>query len=145
MRRFLYPIVYPFFQLYWQVFHPKTFGVKVIIEQNGKLLLIKNSYGGSTWTLTGGGIKKGESPIEAAVREAREEVGINFETRELKELGSYVTDHEGKIDTVHVFHAMTGNQSKIDQDEVIQAEWFSKEGLPENLGVQAKKSLAVWK
>lgn len=52
------------------------------IEQDGKVLLcrlsevIKDSMG--RWTLPGGGIDYGESPNDAAVREAHEETGYEI-------------------------------------------------------------------
>ncbi len=144
MKRWILKLTYPFARLYWHIFKPKTFGVKVIIEHNGQLLLIKNSYGGDFWTLPGGGIDKGETPAEAAIREVREEAGIKLDLAALKEMGSYVTNHEGKIDTVYVFYATGDSKIIIDGTEVIAAAWFAKASLPDNLGLQAKKSLAIW-
>lgn len=144
MKRILLRLTYPFVRLYWELFKPKTFGVKVIIEHAGQWLLIKNSYGGDTWTFPGGGIDKGESPTDAAVREVKEEVGFVLDSGVMKELGSYVTTHEGKIDTVYVFHAAGAGAIAVDGTEVITAEWFSRMNLPENLGIQAKKCLEMW-
>lgn len=47
------------------------------IEQGGKVLMTGLEWGG--WTLPGGGIDRGESPAEAAVREAWEEAGAHAE------------------------------------------------------------------
>ena len=145
MKRLILRLTFPFARLYWQIFKPKTFGVKVIIENDGQFLLIKNSYGGNRWTFPGGGIDKGELAFQAAIREIREEVGIHLTENRLMEVGSYVTTHEGKIDTVHVFKAEGDGEIAIDGQEVIQAAWFPKNQLPENLGIQAGKCLEVWK
>lgn len=144
MKRFLYPLAYAVLSIYWQVFKPKTQGVKVIIESGGKILMIKNSYGGVRWNLPGGGVDKGETALDAALREAREEVGIQVDETTIQEIGSYVTTHEGKIDTVHVFHGFTTQDSEIDNDEIVQAAWFSRDALPEQVATQAQKSLALW-
>ena len=47
------------------------------IEQGGKVLMTGLEWGG--WTLPGGGIDRGESAAEAAVREAWEEAGAHAE------------------------------------------------------------------
>ena len=55
----------------------------VLIEnQSGELLVVKTNYK-SYWSLPGGIIDAGESPLEAAVREVREEIGLSIEVSEL--------------------------------------------------------------
>lgn len=73
--KFLTPILLPIVRLYWRIFKPKTFGVKVIVENNDKFLLIRNSYGRKRWTFPGGKIENNEEPKDAAFREVKEEVG----------------------------------------------------------------------
>ena len=49
----------------------------VVIEVNGKVLLIRRIRDGSTYyVFPGGGIESGETPEEAAKREALEELGV---------------------------------------------------------------------
>src|SRR3546814_17233666 len=51
----------------------------VIIERSdGAMLLARLSYRNS-WGVPGGLLKRGETPADAAVREVREEVGIDIE------------------------------------------------------------------
>lgn len=45
----------------------------------GELFLLKMTYGGNKWGTLGGMIDPGETPKEAAIREVREEIGINLE------------------------------------------------------------------
>ena len=61
---------------------PESAGI--IVKVNNKILLCKRSessnYGGY-WSPPMGGIEKGESPLEAAVREFKEETNINIQGR----------------------------------------------------------------
>ncbi|MCB9688964.1 MAG: NUDIX hydrolase [Alphaproteobacteria bacterium] len=55
-----------------QVEHPKAAGC-VVIEEHA-LLMVRTRQG---WTIPGGSIEEGESPDVAAVRESREEAGVD--------------------------------------------------------------------
>lgn len=50
--------VNPIRKLYWFIFRPKTRGVKCIVENKGKFLLVKLNYAHHKWTIPGGGVKK---------------------------------------------------------------------------------------
>jgi len=59
----------------WFVFRPRRRGVFIAVWHRGRLLAIRNSY--RDWlALPAGGPKRGESTLDTAVRELREEVGI---------------------------------------------------------------------
>lgn len=67
----------------------RTRGVKVMLfNDDGELLLIRNSYGNrALFVLPGGGIHRRETPEAAACREVREELGLDV--RELALVGNY--------------------------------------------------------
>jgi 8-oxo-dGTP pyrophosphatase MutT (NUDIX family) len=101
--KFLLPVLYPLVKLYWRVFKPKTFGVRVLVlhpHEPGKILLIRHAYGNrSLWNIPGGGYKpRKEDPLQAARREIREEFGKNL--LDALKIGEYQTSGEGKLDTV---------------------------------------------
>ena len=56
-------------------------GVRVIIfDDKKRILLVKQSHEGrDIWMVPGGGIEDGESAAQAAVREVREETGLDIE------------------------------------------------------------------
>ena len=49
----------------------------VILQHDGHVLLVRENYGRRRWSLPGGAVERGEAPWEAAVREAREELGVD--------------------------------------------------------------------
>lgn len=49
----------------------------VILDVQGRVLLVKHGYGRLNWELPGGGSEAGESIVETAVREVREETGLH--------------------------------------------------------------------
>ena len=48
------------------------------IDQAGRLLLVRHAGHHDGWAGLGGAVEVGESPAEAAVREAREEIGVGI-------------------------------------------------------------------
>jgi 8-oxo-dGTP diphosphatase len=48
----------------------------VILDRNGRILLVRHTYGQLNWELPGGASEPGESIVETVVREIREEVGV---------------------------------------------------------------------
>ena len=51
----------------------------VIPDADGRILLIKQSYGDGRWGLPGGSVEPGETVQEAIRRECREELGVEVE------------------------------------------------------------------
>ena len=120
-------------RLYWFVFRPETFGVKCIVQHDGRWLMIRNSYGAGHWTLPGGAIHRGEQPAHAAIREVKEEVGV--ELADVEAIGTYENNREYKHDTVFCFVGnVTMPDHRIDMKEVIEAEWFDPSALPDRTG-----------
>lgn len=72
---------------------PKTtqgahLGANAIITCNGKLLLEKRRDC-DLWGLVGGGVKPHETPLQAIVREIREELGLRVSADEFSKLAVY--------------------------------------------------------
>ena len=132
MRRFVrlgFKVAARLRRVYWFVFRPTTYGVKCVVRHEGRWLLIRNSYGNGSWTLPGGAVHRREEPAAAAIREVREEVGIDLGS--VEPIGSYRSNREYKKDTVYCFVAnVLHPDHRIDMREVIEAGWFDPSDLP---------------
>ena len=84
------------------LFRPTCHGVWIAVWAQGQLLIIKNSYRSSI-TLPGGSIDGAEQPVQAALRELREEVGIDAKPHELVLWGEYLSLVEYKYDHINLF------------------------------------------
>lgn len=103
----------------------------MLFNQSGELLLIRNSYGNRRlFVLPGGGIGRNETPSQAAVREVKEELGI--EPAELEEVAVYTSAAEGKRDTIHLFKALATGDPVPTSIEVEEARYFELGTLPES-------------
>ncbi|MEK7820354.1 MAG: NUDIX hydrolase [Pseudomonadota bacterium] len=74
--------------------------VGAVVVDNGKVLLIRRGKPPrpGQWSLPGGGQELGESYIEAAIREAREETGLAIEVLGLIDVVDSITrDESGRV------------------------------------------------
>lgn len=124
------PVVFPLVKLYWRVWKPKTFGVKVIVQYGNSFLLIRNAYGYGRWTFPGGGIATHEDNIVAGIREVREETGL--EILQVQPVGSIISTAEEKIDTISILHGYaTDQQTVFDEFEIAEGQWFQENDFPD--------------
>ncbi|MEM1134142.1 MAG: NUDIX domain-containing protein [Pseudomonadota bacterium] len=128
--------------VYWRVVRPKVYGAKLLVRnRQGEVLLIRHSYGRSDlYMLPGGGIKRGETALQAARRELREEVGCRAE--ELVLLGEYLDTSKGARNHVSVFTATTSDQPQIDGREIVEATFFPVTDLPANASTASRRRVA---
>lgn len=128
-----------------------TVGCGVLVEnQQGQVLLQKRSDTGE-WCVPGGALEPGETYIEAAARELREEVGI--EVKDLKLFGLYSGDdreiHYPNGDVVYslsvIFtaHEYTGVISDEDS-EVLEHRFFNRDEIPSELFYPDKRPILDW-
>jgi ADP-ribose pyrophosphatase YjhB (NUDIX family) len=59
------------------ILSPVDFGALALVEQGGKVVLVRHSYAAG-WHLPGGGVKRGEAPEKAVLRELKEELGLTW-------------------------------------------------------------------
>lgn len=101
----------------WRAQQPqKMIVAKVVIKSDqGNILLAKPNYKKS-WQLPGGGVDDGESPEEAIVREAREELSLNLSQDSLR-----LTDTIYKQDEELLFLIYEANEV-IPEDSQLRVE-----------------------
>ena len=131
-----YRIAYRLATISWAIFKPEIKGACVAIQCNGKILLVKNSYR-DTYGLPGGMINRNEDADETAVRELREECGIDVDKSDLKLWHVYQGYKKNRNDKCHIYELEMANEPeiKIDNREVIEAKFFDKTEIAK---------LAVW-
>ena len=115
-------IAYRVLLVCWFVFRPKRRGVFIAVWHGGRVLAIRNSY--RHWlALPAGGIQRGEKPIDAALRELREEVGIAAPPDALRFVREIPATFEWKRDRCSFFelHLDAPLEPRVDRREVVWA------------------------
>ena len=129
MRRTLLKAAYALYGLKWRLLRPLTLGVRLMLIQDGAILLIRHSYQ-DDWNFPGGGVKRGESLREAALREAREEVGALVLDEPWLQ-GIYTNFQGGKSDHVALFVSESYSlETPSDRWEIEARALFALDALP---------------
>ncbi|HET7856374.1 MAG TPA: NUDIX hydrolase [Gaiellaceae bacterium] len=107
---------------------PKRIDVaQVVIERDGKVLVVHTVGPGDIdrWGLPGGAREPGETLIQAAMREALEETGLEVEVGDLLAVGEVVSDTH---DLLFVFRAHAAGEPQVQDGEVVvEHRWLSPE------------------
>lgn len=112
----------------------KTFGVRILLIQDKKVLLVKHSYQ-TGWYTIGGGVEAGETPLQAMERELKEEVGVTLLKK--PQLFSVYHNQNEKRDDYIVFYTAEGcKQEPVHSDEIAEQGWFSLDALPVDILLQ---------
>ena len=112
--------------VYYFFFRPILLGVRVMLIQNGQVLLVRHTYVDG-WYFPGGGLKRGETLEAAARREVREEAGAEVGALEL--VGVY-TSHVWKTDHNALFRCVDFKIVGESDSEIAKARFFPLNDLP---------------
>ncbi len=112
-----------------------------VSDLEGRLLLVRHSYGPGGWALPGGGMGPGEEPLAAAAREVREEVGCVLES--LRVLERIEETISGSPHTAWLVTGVTRDYPRPDRREVIEARFFPLHSLPEPQSALTRARIAA--
>ena len=120
--RLAYLCAYRVLRLWWRLRRPRHRGALVALWHDGKVLLVRSSYR-RRWDLPGGGVRRGEDPAAAALRELKEEVGIELPEAALRLAYDAEIFWESRHDRVMIFaHEAAGLPAlRLDNREIVEA------------------------
>lgn len=110
---------------------PKKLLTLLLVVRDGFVLLgeKKRGFGAGFYNGFGGKVEKGESVTEGALRELREEAGIEATDATKRAVITFVYDDQPGAMEVHVYHASQFTGEPVETDEM-RPQWFDANALP---------------
>lgn len=107
----------------------------VIRNDEGKYILVQEkqpkAYG--LWNLPAGWIDEGETPQQAAIREAKEEVGFDVKLTDNKPLHTALNTAQDRQLTSFMAE-IVGGELKFQEEELLDAKWLSLDEIQQLKG-----------
>lgn len=106
-----------------------SLGVLAIVLENNKVGLEQTAYRGGRWSLPGGFLEAGESPINALRREILEELGVSLKIKRFAGVCHRIYDNN--LSLVFETCVSPGETPRPDGCEVLEFRFFSPTELPD--------------
>ncbi|MFB6437864.1 NUDIX hydrolase [Streptomyces sp. NPDC056411] len=102
-----------------------------IIVHEGRVLMVRRqvSEGKLSWQFPAGEVEPGETREDAAVRETKEETGLNVSAVEL--LGERVHPATGRLMSYTACEVVSGTAHVADTEELAELAWVAHAQIPE--------------
>lgn len=129
--------------IWWRLRRPCVTGCRVLaLDGEGRVLLIRHSYGSGKWMPPSGGMARDEDAVQAALRELGEEVGCTLAgAAEV----AFAEEHlHGAINRVHVVAGRIRGEAHPDGREVIAARMFPLDDLPADMTEALRRQVPGW-
>jgi 8-oxo-dGTP pyrophosphatase MutT (NUDIX family) len=131
---------------WWRLSKHEVRGTNVMaFDPQGRLLLVRHSYHQrDIWMLPGGGLRKGEEPVQTGARELAEETGCILQDAQW--LASMLNEMEsGWNNRIELITGTTHDQPRADGRELDDAAFFALDRLPQNISPRLPKYIAAWR
>ncbi len=125
----------------WRVRRPLTVGVRAIVLNDRRhVLLVRHTYIDG-WYFPGGGVEKGESLGAAVARELREEVGVHLQSAP-RLFGAYTYLGEYKSDHIVLYATDNWTIQPNTNLEIAEHGFYDPQTLPPDTSPGTKRRLA---
>ena len=113
-----------------------------IVVDDGKVLLVKHNAG--HWDFPKGHVEEGETEIETAIREVKEETNIDIK---IEKENRYISEYSPKEDVmktvIYFLGEKIGGEDKPQIEEVSDVEWVDVNKAVERITHQKSKEIMM--
>ena len=97
-------------------------------DGEGRVLLVRHSYGSGLWSLPGGGLGRNEDALAGGLREFAEELGCGLV--DLCLVATLDETYHGALHEAHVVTGLVDGTPRPDMREIVEAQFFALDALP---------------
>jgi 8-oxo-dGTP diphosphatase len=111
-----------------------------LVARNNQLLLVRRKYepGAGQWCLPGGFVETDETAAEAAVRETKEETGLDIKITNLfRVMSNCGSERKDFLVVYYIGEILSGRLCP--GDDAMEAQFFSSNALPDNIAFLAHR------
>lgn len=144
VKRLLYKSAKPLIQATYRQTRGMTLGTRSLVLQaeDKEVLLVRHSYSPG-WLLPGGGVERGETLAQSALRELREEAGVEAEAESLLLHGMFLNDREFPGDHIACYLVRRFRREAFTPTaEISEARFFPVTELPQGTSPGTRRRLA---
>ncbi len=132
----------------WQDRHKIVPAVYLIVERDDKYLLMRRAntgYQDGNYSFPAGHLDGNEAPTFTAVREAKEEIDLDIDPKDLRLAHCMVYrsiegDHE-RVSLFFIVDKYSGIPKNMELDKCDELSWLPKDSLPDNVVPEVKHAL----
>ncbi|MGF0316670.1 NUDIX hydrolase [Nocardia fluminea] len=103
----------------------------MLVDAQGRVLLgrrVNTGFGDGLFHVPAGHLEAGESAVAGLIREAREEVGIEIEARDVE--FAHVLHSDERVQMFFTVRRWSGVVANREPEKCSELRWFEPEGLP---------------
>ena len=120
----------------------------LLVDAQGRVLLTlrKCSTEAGCWSIVGGKVDFLENLEQCAVREAREEAGVEVELLRLLCVTDHVLPNEGQhwVAPAYLGRIVSGEARNCEPDKTQEVKWFALGSVPKTLTMTAQNAIAAY-
>ena len=114
----------------------------IVINENNEVLLIHHNAG--HWDFPKGHVEEGETEVQTAIREVKEETNIDVEVNEKYRYVTEYSPKENVMKKVIFFLAKNiSNNKEAQLEEVSEVKWFNIEEAIEKITYNTSKEILI--
>lgn len=121
---------------------------RVLITCGKEYLLLQHWLGDGSWMLPGGGQHGREDPLAGAIREVREEIGLQLKPANFTSAGRFKAQDDGFNFTydLYIVTLPVKPELQLQRLEILEARWFRRAGaVPIPASPEVSQALANWR